>query len=70
MSRILAGQSIGIPVTEVGDRLQKLNDAITANSMAVAAENDVTIDSYRGKAVSVTLKVYLLNEEGDKNVGA
>lgn len=67
MNKILK-QSVGIPVEEVGQRLKELHDAIEANNMAVAAENDVSISFMPdGKAMSVQLRVYLLNKEGDKN---
>lgn len=67
MNKILK-QSVGIPVEEVGKRLKELHDAIEVNGMAVAAENDVSISFMPdGKAISVQLKVYLLNKGGDKN---
>lgn len=59
------GTKIGIPVTEVGDRIRKLNEALKANNMALKAVSDVNVCFYKddNTAIGLRLEVVLL---GDK----
>lgn len=59
------GTKIGIPVTEVGDRIRKLNEALKANNMALKAVSDVNVCFYKNDdtAIGLRLEVVLL---GDK----
>lgn len=60
-------QELGIPVSEIGEKLDALNKAIKANGMAVAAENDVEINCINGtRALSVQLRVYFLDKKGEQ----
>ena len=61
---------IGIPLSEVGDRLKTLNESLLQNGMALKADTGVHIDCNRdGKtATSFILEVYLFEkEEGKEN---
>lgn len=63
--KMTEGTKIGIPVTEVGDRIRKLNEALKANNMALKAESDVNVCFYKddNTAIGLRLEVVLL---GDK----
>ena len=58
---------VGIPVTEVGKRIVKLNEALKANNMVLASDTDMNISFYKDENTvkSIKIEVYLL-EEGDK----
>lgn len=58
------GTKIGIPVTEVGDRIRKLNEALKANNMALKAEYDVNVCFYKddNTAIGLRLEVVLLGD--------
>ena len=61
--------TIGIPLEEVGDRLEALNESLLQNGMALKADTGVHIDCSRDKvALGFILEVVLFNkEEGKKN---
>ena len=68
---MIKGIKIGIPVTEVGDRIRKLNEALKANNMALKTESDVNVCFYRDEntAIGLKLEVVLLGDEEDKENG-
>lgn len=68
---MIKGKKIGIPVTEVGDRIKKLNEILEANDMTLKAESDVNVCFYKGvdTAISLKLEVVLLGEGEDKANG-
>lgn len=55
---------IGIPVTEVGDRIRKLNEALKANNMALKMVSDVNVCFYKddNTAIGLRLEVVLLGD--------
>ena len=60
-------RQIGIPLTEVGERLRRLNEAIKANDMIIKADSDLKVELSRNEtALSCTLTVYLFEKE-EKN---
>lgn len=57
-------RQIGIPLTEVGERLKHLNEAIKANDMVIKADSDLKVEISRNEtALSCTLTVYLFEKE-------
>lgn len=57
-------RTIGIPLEEVGDRLEALNESLLKNGMALKADTGVHINCSRDKvALSLVLEVYLFEEE-------
>ena len=57
-------RQIGIPLTEVGERLRQLNEAIKANDMVIKADSDLNVELSRNEtALSVRLTVYLFEKE-------
>lgn len=56
---------VGIPLNEVGDRLQALNESLEQNGMALKADTGVHISCCRDErtAISLVLEVYLFGEE-------
>jgi hypothetical protein len=59
---------IGIPLSEVGDRLKSLDESLRQNGMALKADTGVHIDCNRDKtAVGFVLEVVLLGKEEKEN---
>lgn len=57
-------RQIGIPLTEVGERLKQLNEAVKANDMIIKADSDLKVEISRNEtALSCTLTVYLFEKE-------
>lgn len=58
-------KQIGIPLSEVGERIRKLNEVLKANNMALKAESDVNVCFYRDEntAIGLKLEVVLLGED-------
>ena len=68
-----AKMNIGIPVSELGDRLEKLGVALREHYMGVKAQTNASIDFSTGRAISVMLEVVLFDnkikeEENGKTV--
>ena len=65
-------KQIGIPLSKVGERIVKLNEALKANNMALIAESDVNVCLYKDEktAIGLKLEVVLLVEdlEGEKEI--
>ena len=60
-------KQIGIPLSEIGERIRKLNEAIKDNIMIIRADSNLNVELSRNEtALSIQLTVYLF-EEGDKN---
>lgn len=60
-------KQIGIPLSEIGERIRKLNEAIKDNNMIIRADSNLNVELSRNEtALSIQLTVYLF-EEGDKN---
>ena len=61
---------IGIPLSEVGDRLKALDESLRQNGMALKADTGVHIDCTRDKtAIGFVLEVVIFEKEGDKENG-
>lgn len=60
-------KKIGIPVTEVGDRIRKLDEALKANNMALKAVSDINVCFYKNDntAIGLRLEVVLFEEKRD-----
>lgn len=65
-------KQIGIPLSEVGEKIRKLNEVLEANNMALKAESDINVCFYKDKntAIGLKLEVVLLGEdlEGEKEI--
>ena len=61
---MVTGTLIGIPLSEVGDRLKALNESLEQNGMALKADTGVHIDCNRNEktATSLILEVYLFKK--------
>lgn len=63
-------KQIGIPLSEVGERIRKLNEAIKDNNMIIKADSNLNVELSRNEtALSIQLTVYLFEEEEDKENG-
>lgn len=63
-------RQIGIPLSEVGGRIKKLNEAIKDNNMVIKADSNLNVELSRNEtALSIQLTVYLFEEEEDKENG-
>ena len=57
-------KAIGIPLSEVGERIRQLNEAIKANDMIIKAGSNLEVELSRNEtALSCTLTVYLFEKE-------
>ena len=58
---------IGIPLSEVGDRLKNLNESLLQNGMALKADTGVPIDCNRDKiALGFALEVVVFEKEKEE----
>lgn len=63
-------KQIGIPLSEVGERIRKLNEAIKDNNMIIKVDSNLNVELSRNEtALSIQLTVYLFEEEEDKENG-
>lgn len=61
-------RQIGIPLTEVGDKLKALDKSLRENGMALKADTGVHIDCNRDKtAIGFVLEVVLFGREEKEN---
>lgn len=59
---------IGIPLSEVGDRLKALDESLRQNGMALKADTGVHIDCTRDKtAIGFVLEVVVFEKEEKEN---
>lgn len=66
---LLNTRMVGIPVEEVGKRIDTLSKILEEHNMAIGAESTYNVNfSYRSgnKVNSVTLTVYMLKEKGNE----
>ena len=60
---------VGIPLSEVGDRLKALDESLRKNGMALKADTGVHIDCTRNKtAVGFVLEVVVFGKEESEDV--
>ena len=58
---------IGIPLSEVGDRLKALDESLRQNGMALKADTGVHIDCSRDEiALGFTLEVVVFNKDNKR----
>ncbi len=71
MANISNYKRIGIPLVEVGKRLEQLNEAVKGSNMALQADCKIELDCSRDEtALSAQVTVYFLDdgkEEGKEN---
>ena len=57
-------RAVGIPLKEVGQRLQELNDAISQHDMAISADAQYNIELWgNDRAKCATMTVYFFEKE-------
>ena len=59
-------RTVGIPLKEVGQRLQELNDAISKHDMAISAEAQYNLefmDRHDDMVKCVTMTVYFFSKD-------
>ncbi len=62
--------TIGIPLEEVGGRLEALDESLKQNGMALKADTGVRIDcSIDKRAIEFVLEVVIFNKEEEKENG-
>lgn len=58
---------IGIPLNEVGKRLEQLNEAIKGNNMALKADSKIELECSRNEtALAVQVTIYLFDEKEEE----
>lgn len=70
MKVIEYGQKIGIPVKEVGPRIQALNKAIKDQDMAIGADMSYHLDMMGTEhecVKAVTLTIYIFQKKDEQN---
>lgn len=58
---------IGIPLNEVGKRLEQLNEAIKGNNMALKTDSKIELECSRNEtALAVQVTIYLFDEKEEE----